>query len=175
MRNILPWIITALFLFLAIYFYWQKNEAESRLSIADNEVAEIDRELEQERIEADSLESMMLPPDTMQMDTPPSAAFVDELGSLSESDMQRLKRKGLRNPETDLMNDLNRKQRTLIPAEGSMGGSMGGTMAIRDSRILNDRYALAYYEDGHNGGYIVLKYEVNNGNITWKVVDNSKL
>ena len=171
MRSILPWLLAAIFLFLAIYFYWQKNEAESRLAIADNEVAEIDRELEQEKAEADSLEDMMLPPDTMQMTTPPSAAFVDELGSLSQSDVQRLKRKGLRNPETDLMNDLNRKQRQLIPVEGTMGG----TMAIRDSRILNDRYAMAYYEDGHNGGYLLLKYEVNNGNITWNVVDHSKL
>ncbi|GAB3203637.1 hypothetical protein ABID22_002090 [Pontibacter aydingkolensis] len=171
MKSILPWLLVATFLFLALYFYWQKNEAESRLNIADNKVAEIDRELKQERTEADSLEGMMLPPDTMQMTTPQSAAFVDELGSLSQSDMQRLKRKGLRNPESDLMNDLNRKQSQLIPVDGTMGG----TMAIRDSRILNDRYAMAYYEDGHNGGYLLLKYEVNNGNINWKVVDHSKL
>lgn len=171
MRNILPWLLVAIFLFLALYFYWQKNEAESRLTIADTEVAEIDRELEQERAAADSLESMMLPPDTMQMMPPGGSDFVDELGALSESDIQRLKRKGLRNPESDLMNDLNRRQRQLIPAEGTMGG----TMAIRDSRILNDRYAIAYYEDGHNGGYLLLKYDVNNGNISWKVVDHSKL
>lgn len=171
MRSILPWLLVAIFLFLALYFYWQKNEAESRLTIADNEVAEIDQELEQERAEADSLEGMILPPDTMDMTPPSGAAYVDELGSLSESDIQRLKRKGLRNPESDLMNDLNRKQRSLIPVEGTMGG----TMTIRDSRILNDRYAMAYYEDGHNGGYLLLKYEVNNGNITWKAVDHSKL
>lgn len=173
MRSILPWLLVATFLFLALYFYWQKNEAESRLTIADNEVAEIDKELERERerAEADSLGSMMLPPDTMQMTPAGGTAFVDEFGSLSNSDIQRLKSKGLRNPETDLMNDLNRKQRQLIPAEGTMGG----TMTIRDSRILNDRYAMAYYEDGHNGGYLLLKYEVNNGNITWKTVDHSKL
>lgn len=171
MRSILPWILAAVFLFLALYFYWQKNEAESRLTIADREVAEIDRELEQEQAETDSLEGMMLPPDTMDMTPPSGAAFVDELGSLSESDIQRLKRKGLKNPESDLMNDLNRKQSKLIPTEGVVGG----TMAIRDSRILNDRYALAYYEDGHMGGYMLLKYEVNNGNISWKVIDSSSL
>ncbi len=113
----------------------------------------------------------MLPPDTIGMVPPGGAAFVDELGSLSESDIQRLQRKGLRNPESDLMNDLNRKQSKLIPTEGVLGG----TMAIRDSRILNDRYAMAYYEDGHKGGYMLLKYEVNNGTITWKVIDHSKL
>lgn len=163
--------MAAVFLFMALYFYWQKNEAESRLAIADNSVAEIDRELEQERAEADSLGSMMLPPDTMQIEPAGGVAFVDELGSLSEGDMQKLRKKGLKNPEVDLMNDLNRKQSQLIPAEGVLGG----TMAIRDSRILNDRYAMAYYEDGHRGGYMLLKYEVSNGNIAWKVVDSSKL
>ncbi|MFD3000844.1 hypothetical protein ACFS7Z_10765 [Pontibacter toksunensis] len=171
MKAILPWILMAVFLFLAIHFYWQKNEAESRLAIADRQVGEIDSELPQQAEAADSLNDMMLPPDTMKLVPPGGAAFVDELGSLSESDIQRLKGKGLQNPETDLMNDLNRKQSRLIPAEGSLGG----TMAIRDSRILNDRYALAYYEDGHTGGYMLLKYTVNNGNINWTVIDNSKL
>lgn len=171
MRNILPWILAAVFLFAAIYFYWQKNEVESRLAIADNQVAKIDKALEQEQTTADSLEEMVLPPDTMELVPPGGAAFVDELGTLSQSDAQKLQRKGLKNPETDLMNDLNRKQSQLITEKGTMGG----TMTIRDSRILNDRYALAYYEDGHNGGYMLLKYTVNNGTINWTVVDSSKL
>lgn len=171
MKRILPWILAGLFLFLALYFYWQKREAEGRLAIADNQVEEIDEELAQQDEAVDSLEDMVLPPDTMALVPPGGAAFVDELGTLSESDIQRLKRQGLRNPETDLLNDLSRKQSKLISAEGTMGG----TMTIRDSRILNDRYAMAYYEDGHNGGYMLLKYTVNNGNINWAVVDNSRL
>ncbi|MEJ8757362.1 hypothetical protein WG947_10165 [Pontibacter sp. H259] len=171
MRSILPWLLAAIFLFMAIYFYWQKSEAESRQAIADRQVEKIDSELEQEQAETDSLEEMVLPPDTMEMVPPGGAAFVDELGSLSQSDIQKLQRKGLKSPETDLMNDLNRKQSQLIADKGTLGG----TMTIRDSRILNDRYALAYYEDGHNGGYMLLKYTVNNGSINWTVVDNSKL
>ncbi|MCX2739999.1 hypothetical protein [Pontibacter anaerobius] len=171
MRNILPWILAAVFLFLTLYFYWQKNEAESRLAIADTQVAEIDEELEEQTEAVDSLEEMVLPPDTMNLVPPGGAAFVDELGSLSQSDLQRLKRKGLQNPETELMNDLSRKQSELIPTKGVLGG----TMAIRDSRILNDRYALAYYEDGHIGGYMLLKYEVKDGKISWTVLDSSKL
>ncbi|WP_347158234.1 hypothetical protein [Pontibacter chitinilyticus] len=171
MKNILPWILAGLFLFLALYFYLQMHEAKSRLAIANRQVEKIDNRLEQEQQTADSLEDITLPPDTMGLVPPAGAAFVDELGSLSESDIQKLQQKGLRNPESDLMNDLNRKQRQLIPASGTLGGSM----AIRDSRILNDRYALAYYEDGHNGGYLLLKYSVNNGNINWTVVDNSSL
>jgi hypothetical protein len=171
MRSILPWLLAAIFLFMAIYFYWQKSEAESRQAIADRQVEKIDSELEQEQAETDSLEGMVLPPDTMEVMPPGGAAFVDELGSLSESDIQKLQRKGLKSPETDLMNDLNRKQSQLLTDKGTMGG----TMTIRDSRILNDRYALAYYEDGHNGGYMLLKYTVSNGSINWTVVDSSKL
>ncbi|RIJ42804.1 hypothetical protein [Pontibacter oryzae] len=172
MKNILPWILAAVFLFLAFYFYWQQHEAENRLQIADNQVAAIDKELKKQAEASDSAgQEMMLPPDTMDLVPPGGAAFVDELGSLSQGDVQRLKRKGLQNPETDLMNDLHRKQTKLIPATGTLGG----TMAIRDSRILNDRYAMAYYEDGHNGGYLLLKYDVRDGNITWKVIDSSAL
>ncbi len=171
MNKFIPWILAGLFLFLALYFYMQKHEAESRLAIADNVVAEVDAELEQRGEAVDSLEDMVLAPDTMDLVPPGGAAFVDELGSLSASDIRKLKQKGLKNPETDLMNDLNRKQNKLIPVEGSLGGSM----AIQDSRILNDRYALAYYEDGHNGGYMLLKYTVTNGTINWTVVDNSHL
>jgi hypothetical protein len=171
MRTIFAWILAAIFLFLAMYFYWKKNDAESRLAIADNKLAKTHQELDQTQEIADSLEPMDFPPDTMEMVPPNGVNFVDQLGALSESDIKKLKAKGLRSPEADLMNDLNRKQRQLIPTEGTMGG----TMTIRDSRILNDRYALAYYEDGHDGGYMVLRYEVNNGNINWRVVDSSKL
>lgn len=171
MKTAIAWILAAIFLFAALYFYWKKNEAESRLHIADTKLAETDQRLEQEQTTADSLEEMVLPPDTMELVPPVGTQFVDELGSLSESDIQKLRKKGLRNPESDLMNDLNRKQRQLIPTEGVVGG----TMAIRDSRILNDRYAMAYYEDGHIGGFLILKYEVNNGSINWKVIDNSRL
>ncbi|GHA53085.1 hypothetical protein [Pontibacter akesuensis] len=171
MKTTLPWIVAALFLFLALYFYWQKNEAESQLALADNPIAEVDRELEDQTDTMDLGEDTILPPDTTDLVPPGGAAFVDELGSLSQSDVQRLQQKGLESPEANLKNDLNSKQRQLIPAEGTMGG----TMAIRDSRILNDRYAMAYYEDGHSGGYMLLKYTVSNGTINWTVVDNSKL
>ena len=171
MRVAIAWILAAIFLFAAMYFYWKKNDAESRVRLADNNLAETGQQLEQEEAEVDSLEDMMLPPDTMSVVPPSGVEFVDEMGSLSESDIQKLRKKGLRNPEVDLMNDLNRKQRQLLPKEGVMGG----TMTIRDSRILNDRYAMAYYEDGHIGGYMILRYEVNNGNITWRVVDSSAL
>jgi hypothetical protein len=60
-------------------------------------------------------------------------------------------------------------QKNVLTAQGTLGG----TMAIRDIRILNARHALAYFEDGHNGGHMVLRYEVKpGGQITWTVLDN---
>ncbi|WP_089318905.1 hypothetical protein [Pontibacter ummariensis] len=172
MKNSLPWIVAALFLLLALYFYWQKVEAENRLVLLEQDVVEAGRELAQEEAPEDSLVAAEpSPEDEGELVPPGGAAFVDELGTLSESDIQRLERKGLENPEVGLKNDLNQKQSKLIPTDGVLGG----TMRIRDSRILNDRYALAYYEDGHIAGYMLLKYEVNNGNINWTVLDNTRL
>ncbi|RAU82395.1 hypothetical protein [Pontibacter arcticus] len=167
MKTILPWIIAAVSLLAAVYLYFQKTEAESRLAMADTKVEELTARKEAE----DSLESMILPPDTMTLVPPTEEISVNKMGSLTQSEIKKLQRKGLQNPETDLKKDLTRNQSTLIPVKGTMGG----TMAIRKSHILNGNYALAYYEDGHNGGNLLLKYNVSNGSITWTVIDHSKL
>ncbi len=37
--------------------------------------------------------------------------------------------------------------------------------------ILTEKWVLAYFEDGHNGGYLLLEYEVTkDGKIKWKTV-----
>ena len=39
--------------------------------------------------------------------------------------------------------------------------------------ILTKKWALALFEDGHIGGYILLEYTVSdNGEISWKVIDS---
>ncbi|MFC6997552.1 hypothetical protein [Rufibacter roseus] len=177
MKNTLFLILTAFFLFLAIYFYWGMSKAESQLVVYEEKVTSLEEQVRRytHRPNVDSLTPIS--PVTPQVDTSPddtkvtppeSAAFEDELGSLSNGDVQRLKRKGLKNPEADLMNDLMRKQKSLL----TTSGTMGGTMAIRDIRILNDRHALAYFEDGHNGGHLLLRYSVENGNISWTRLDS---
>lgn len=180
MKNTLFLILIAFFLFLAIYFYWGMSKAESQLAIADEKITSLEEQVRRytHRPNVDSLSPISpvtpqvdVSPDDEKVTPPESAAFEDEIGVLSAGDVQRLKRKGLKNPEVDLMNDLMRKQKSLLTASGSMGG----TMAIRDIRILNDRHALAYFEDGHNGGYMLLRYTVENGSITWNKLDSYKL
>ncbi|MGV3541339.1 MAG: hypothetical protein ACO1OQ_16100 [Rufibacter sp.] len=176
MKNTLFLLLTAFFLFLAIYFYWQMSKAESQLAVADEKIISLEAQVRRytQRQSPDtatlspSVPSVVTVPEDEEVTPPESTTFEDELGTLSNSDIQRLKKKGLKNPEADLMNDLMRKQKSLLTAQGSMGG----TMAIRDIRILNDRYAMAYFEDGHNGGNMLLRYSVNNGTITWTRLDS---
>lgn len=177
MKNFLFILLIAASLFLAILFYWQFSQAQKEVNLARQRITDRDSRIYKQDRLIDSLQHKIsgLPQpsaaDTIQLETPPSAQFADELGSLSGSDISRLQKQGLRNPEVDLKNSLMKNQGSLISAKGSVGG----TMAIRDIRILNDRYALAYFEDGHNGGNMLLKYSVTKGAITWKVLDSYSL
>jgi len=90
------------------------------------------------------------------------------LGRLSPAEIGRLQQKGLQHPEADLKENLTINQKTLIPAKGSLGGNQ----ALRDIQILNERYALAYFEDGQRGGYMVLRYDVQSPErINWQILD----
>ena len=174
MKNFLFILLIAASLFLAILFYWQFSNAQKEVNLSRQRISDRDSKIYKQDRLIDSLQkrvSGMPQPsagDTIELETPPSARFMDELGSLSEADINRLQKKGLRNPEVELKNSLIKNQSTLIPVKGTVGG----TMAFRDIRILNDRYALAYFEDGHNGGNMLLKYSVANGEVTWKVLDS---
>ncbi|GAB2548015.1 hypothetical protein [Rufibacter soli] len=180
MKNALFLILLAFLLFLAIFFYWKQSQAESELTMANEKITSLEQQVRRythvTQVDTAYMPTQSTQPemgDTLQEEEeriipPASTQFEDELGSLSEADIARLKRQGLKNPEADLMNDLMRKQKTVLNASGSVGG----TMAIRDIRILNDHYALAYFEDGHNGGHMILRYTVKNGAVTWTRLDS---
>ena len=173
MKNFIFILLIAASLFLAILFYWQFSTGQKEVNLARQRITDRDTRIYKQDKLIDSLKKRVagLPQnsagDTIELQTPPSAQFMDELGSMSEADISRLKKQGLRNPEVALKNDLVKNQATLIPVQGTAGG----TMAFRDIRILNDHYALAYFEDGHTGGNMLLKYSVMNGKVTWKVLD----
>ena len=84
-------------------------------------------------------------------------------------DIEQMKRKGLKDPLKDIISDL-RRHRELIPYTGSMGGTMN-FYSESQIWILTKKWVLAYFEDGHNGGYLLLEYEVTkDGKIKWKTV-----
>jgi len=178
MKNLLFILLTAAALFLAIFFYWQFSTGQKEVVLARKRIMDRDTRIYKQDKLVDSLQKRLSGEpastsanDTVALMTPPSAKFMDELGSLSEADISRLEKQGLENPEATLKNDLMKKQSSLLPVKGSVGG----TMSIKDIRILNDTYAMAYFEDGHNGGNMVLKYTISNGKIYWKVLDSATL
>jgi len=84
-------------------------------------------------------------------------------------DIEQMKRKGLKDPAKDIISDL-RQHRELIPYKGSVGGTMN-FYSESQIWILTKKWVLAYFEDGHNGGYLLLEYEVTkDGKIKWKTV-----
>lgn len=83
--------------------------------------------------------------------------------------LEILKRKGV-DDHTIILKDL-KNQADLIGYEGILGGTM--RFIVEDSKLLNEKYVLAYFEDGHIGGYTLLKYSINKKlDIEWNVLES---
>lgn len=98
--------------------------------------------------------------------TPKAPAAAIELAAW---DIEAMKKKGLRNPVADIIADL-KQHRELIPFEAVLGGTMN---FYDDSKlwVLTKKWVLAYFEDGHVAGYLLLEYQVaQGGRITWKPI-----
>lgn len=89
--------------------------------------------------------------------------------SLDQQSIKYLKEKGLINPVEDLRNDLI-KEGALIKRKGVLGGSMGFYLP-EAIHVLNENWVMAYFEDGHIAGVLLLKFDVQNGEISWEVLD----
>ena len=90
---------------------------------------------------------------------------------MNQSEYARLEAKGLNDPDEELIEDL-KKNEDIIPHEGRLGGTMGFYIP-ENIFILNDKWAFAYFEDGHVAGNMLLKYHVDeDGKIEWEVLDS---
>lgn len=90
---------------------------------------------------------------------------------LDKWQLEELEKRGLGDPVNDLRNDLVSKP-SLIRATPVLGGKMG--FYFSDGiHILNKRWVLAYFEDGHVSGALLLKYEIGEGGgISWELLDD---
>jgi hypothetical protein len=94
------------------------------------------------------------------------AELLEEKPGLSSLDVERMKDRGLKDPVDDIKASL-REKRELIPYEGVMGG----TMDFYEIHVLTPRWVLAYFEDGHVGGYMLLEYDVSeDGKVSWELI-----
>jgi hypothetical protein len=126
-------------------------------------------ELEQENSQLlIQLDSLALRLDSIMNEQNSAQSYNNRADLLSESDVEYFAIRGLGNPVEVIKTDLI-KNNKLIPVEGSLGG----TMQFYKERIhvLNRQWVMAYFEDGHHAGEMLLEYKVgNNGNISWKVL-----
>ncbi|ANB01945.1 hypothetical protein [Ectothiorhodospira sp. BSL-9] len=86
---------------------------------------------------------------------------------LTQGQERRLRRLGLNQPREDLLNDLV-QQPELIDHDPVLGGTL--FFVPDETHILNDRWVLATFEDGHVRGQMLLEYEVAFGTIDWRVL-----
>ncbi|WP_026464122.1 hypothetical protein [Adhaeribacter aquaticus] len=161
MKNYLFIIFFAFSLFLAIFYYSKFSSAQQALELANRRVLDRDTMIFQ-------LQKKVQGQLGVDINSQTNVKAPGNLGHLSTSEIENLKGKGLKNPNEDLKQSLIKNQQNLI----KVNGSVGGTMNIREVQILNNRYALAYFEDGHIGGYMMLRYEVKSStDISWQVLD----
>src|SRR5688500_3604398 len=101
MKNLLFLLLLGGAFFLAILFFWQYKTTRSELGLLTQRVTDRDQQIFKQKKLIDSLEARLagepvnssISEDTIELMTPPSARFMDELGSLSETDVKRLEKK----------------------------------------------------------------------------------
>lgn len=90
---------------------------------------------------------------------------------LNRWDLEKFQRRGLKDPLKEIIADL-QKHPELIPYKGVLGGRMGFYFADM-IWVLNKKWVLAYFEDGHIGGWMLLEFKVfQGGKISWKVLES---
>lgn len=99
--------------------------------------------------------------------------MIEQSPKLDALMLENLKAKGIDDP-IKLAEDL-MKHPELIPYKGSLGGKMS-FFSTEDIFVLSDRWVLAYFEDGHSCGYMLLRYEItrhkDNIEINWKPIES---
>lgn len=91
--------------------------------------------------------------------------------TLTNEDIEKLKKKGLQDPTNDIIADL-MKHKKLIPYKGVLGGTMGFYYQ-EGIHALTPTWVFVSFDDGHIAGYMLLKYQVSDeGKISWKVLDS---
>lgn len=102
-------------------------------------------------------------------------SYIDKLPKLEEHMLLILQEQGLKHPD-ELINDLV-EHSELIPYKGILGGTMGFYIPNK-IHVLTEKWVLAYFADGHYGGYMLLEYELNKKkdkdmvDIKWNVIDS---
>lgn len=156
------WILAIVILlisgFIVISCYSESIQSlkENAAKLEENSMMR-SREYAELRREADSLKSQLSE----------LKEYKERLPYSDEMLIQKLGFTGFNGEIEDIENDL-RMHPELIPYPGVLGGTMG----YAGIRVLSDKWVLAYYEDGHIDGYMMVSYKWNGSGFQWKLVDS---
>lgn len=157
LKNILIFSMLVIIALLAFLLATDQGGASSKIEEAEERLAEMEKRCARK---TDSLQNVIgelivhrrIPP------------FIDE------HQIEKLQKKGLSDPVNDLRKDL-MGEPELITREGVLGGIMGFYFS-EGIHVLNERWVFAYFEDGHVGGSMLLRFDVlPDGGIKWEVID----
>lgn len=95
---------------------------------------------------------------------------IKALPKLEEYMIENLKKNGFKGDTEEIVSDL-MKHKELIPFKGVVGGTMNFYDPIT-IHVLTDKWVFASINDGHIDGFMLLKYEMSNSKILWKVVSS---
>jgi hypothetical protein len=148
---------------LVLYLVFSINDS-GRLRVLENQTARLQDLLEEclERNDSLSLQLQFL---RIEHGVPP---FLDD------HHVDYLRKQGMTDPVREIRSHLILNP-GIIGRPGVLGGKMG--FYFPDGiHILNHRWVFAYYEDGHVGGAVLLRYNISDGgDISWEVIDETSL
>jgi len=150
LKRYLPWLIVAILSLAVLVLAVKLNRSHAALQACEQESAALREQLDVANMAPLIQSRRMVQP------------------SLSEFELHRLQRKGLRDPVFELLQDLTSRT-DLVPAKAFFSGTMH--ILPGESYVLTDRWVLAGFEDGHVRGNLWLEYDVGqDGRISWRVL-----
>jgi len=152
---------------LIIVFHFKRMEFMSLIASSGEKNLELTNE--NKRLEELNLEKM-LAIENLKNEVENLKEELEAYKGFDDAILSNLKVKGFTGDLEDIVLDL-QTHSELIPFEGVLGGTMG-FYSDKHIHLLTDKWVLAYFEDGHIFGFMLLEYDIKDGEIIWKVIDS---
>lgn len=156
-----------MFMVLIMVFYFKRMEFIDLIASSGEKNLELTNE--NKRLEELNLENMMAI-ENLKNEVENLKEDLEAYRGFDDAILSNLKVKGFTGDLEDIVLDLQSRSE-LIPFDGVLGGTMG-FYSDKHIQVLTDKWVLAYFEDGHIFGFILLEYDIKDGEITWKVIDS---
>lgn len=161
------WIFfSAVLLFFTTFFHLQDLSIRNKLNLSQQQVKDLQLNLEKVQRHNKNLASDLASANQQVLKLNTSMQHL----SMSNHEIVLLKQKGLPNPVENISQDL-RNHREIIRYKGVLGGTMGFYDKL-GIHVLNKKWVLADFDDGHINGHMLLEYDVKEGGIIkWRLID----